>query len=244
MEQRRADGASHPPAKSAQGPARGAYLTMNPRPVNSASGNRAGGVFLGGGGRRPDAGCQIPDAGCRMPDRSDRAGIGGRRGGKSGSKLPHSKRGCVVGAPSAARSVWSAPACRRCGGGDECREYWRSADFQSAVPRVSNPPGAGEPGGGADWKWAIQQVGNLRYGVGGRLPPGTARLAVPAAAEKRPQAAALQTLARESSARSVAERVECAGLPALLADGGAPSAARGGACAPRIGSAAVRFLRR
>ena len=39
----------------------------------------------------------------------------------------------------------------------------RSADLQSAVARVSNPPTAGERTRLADWKSAIQQVGNLRY---------------------------------------------------------------------------------
>jgi hypothetical protein len=130
MEQRRADGASHPPAKYAQGPARGAYLTMNPRPVNSASGNRAGGVFLGGGGRRPDAGCQIPDTGCQIPD--------------TGYRMPDA--GCRM-------------------------------------------PDAGSGGSG-----------------------GYRR---PARWEKRQQAAARQTRVRGGGAKCGAERMECAGLPAL-----------------------------
>ena len=142
MAQRRADGASHPPAKTAQGPARGARLTMNPRPVHSAFGNRAGGVFFGGGGRI---------------GRIGRIGWIGRIGRIA-------EAGAVVGA----------------------------------------------------------------------VAPG---------AEKRQQAAALQTRARGGGARCGAERMECAGLPALLADGGAPSAARGARALPEAEPAAFRILR-
>jgi arylsulfatase len=54
----------------------------------------------------------------------------------------------------------------------------RSADFQSAVSQGFQPAGAttcngtgqyprhGRPGRSADWKSAIQQIGNLRYGLG------------------------------------------------------------------------------
>jgi hypothetical protein len=38
-----------------------------------------------------------------------------------------------------------------------------SADFQSAVSRISNPQPAAIFQRAADWKSAIQQVGNLRY---------------------------------------------------------------------------------
>jgi hypothetical protein len=38
-----------------------------------------------------------------------------------------------------------------------------SADLWSAVPRVFNPPELRSPPAVADWKSAIQQVGNLRY---------------------------------------------------------------------------------
>jgi hypothetical protein len=161
MEQRRADGASHPPAKSAQGPARGAYLTMNPRPVNSPSGNRAGGVFFwGGGGRRPDAGCQIPDAGCRIGriGRVSEAGAVGKaaascRTPNAGAWWGRQVRRGAYGVRRLAGAVGGSD-----GGG-------RSSDFQSAgVSRVFNPPQRGEPLAGADWKSAIQQVGNLRYG--------------------------------------------------------------------------------
>ncbi len=39
----------------------------------------------------------------------------------------------------------------------------RSADFQSAVSRISNPQALGSSKAFADWKSATQQVGNLRY---------------------------------------------------------------------------------
>jgi len=54
--------------------------------------------------------------------------------------------------------------------------FSRSADFQSAVSRISNPPGRrssvalGICGRPAEWHSAIQQIGNLRYGVGACTP--------------------------------------------------------------------------
>jgi hypothetical protein len=94
----------------------------------------------------PDAECRMPDTRCRMPEAE--LGSGGR----------FALRGVtpIGNRPYRQLAVGGAVACRR-----------RSADLWSAVSRVSNPPGPGEPLAGADWKSAIRQADSLRYEVDG-----------------------------------------------------------------------------
>jgi len=92
--------------------------------------------------------------------------------------------------------------------------------FPWGLLRAQRPPWtvhctARRPARAADWQSAIRQAGSLRYGTAGWLPPMTAGWAVPPAAEKRPQAAALHTLPHIAGARPIAKRMECAGWPAL-----------------------------
>jgi len=59
--------------------------------------------------------------------------------------------------------------------------------------------------------------------IGSKTPPSPTSGTVAAAGKrpkKRPQAAAVQTRARSAGARSIAQRMKCAGSPALWGGGG------------------------
>jgi hypothetical protein len=183
----------------------------------------------------PDSRYRTPDTGCRRVKRTCNW-RGGERRICRGAYGVRRLAGALLGA--------GRPASRRCGAVEAAVSAGRSADFQSAVSRVSNPPGPGEPHVGADWKSAIQQVGNLRYGryrqyAGARaLPePGSAvgghrggpswpfhpEPDKAAAGGRTPNAGAHGRAAlrrgrmsgADAAAPYPAKRMECAGLPAL-----------------------------